>query len=236
MLDPHLRDTLCVSSFALLVGVSASCSGNDAPAGTDTVAAPPSRQLNATSPAPAVPPKENSAPSAHEADPAAVEAGTPPGHADVTASADGDKDDVPAPSQSEATENEPAGPTVKQMLASVKKKKTGDAAAHDLLQKAQKHGATPRQLAEAANTRGESLMTTPERASDFFEWARKTDDKFPDATFNLAKLAANRGEIPKVKELLTEVAARGGKKMLDTIEFDPTFALVADDRDIAALK
>lgn len=132
--------------------------------------------------------------------------------------------------------NEPAGPSAADLLSLVRKKKTSDADARKHLDEAQKLGANPRDLAKSANARGQDLMASPDRATPFFEYARQIDAKFPDATFNLAKFAANRGEIPKVKELLTEVAARGGKKLLDTIEFDPTFALVADDRDIQALK
>ncbi|TPV96441.1 MAG: hypothetical protein B7733_04740 [Myxococcales bacterium FL481] len=141
------------------------------------------------------------------------------------------------PADEGSAPSEPAtGPTQSELLALVRKKKTSDADAKQHLAQAEKLGASKRKLARAANARGQALVVTPERATPFFEYARQIDPKFPEATFNLAKFAANRGEIPQVKALLREVADRGGKKLLDTIEFDPTFALVANDRDVQALK
>ncbi|MEE9385788.1 MAG: hypothetical protein V3V08_20455 [Nannocystaceae bacterium] len=125
---------------------------------------------------------------------------------------------------------------VAQLLAAVRDPKIGDEGAHNKLREAKKLGATVRERAKAANARGESLFATPPRAAGFFEWARATDKRFPDATFNLAKLAANSGDINQVKTLLTEVADRGGKRLLRTIEFDPTFALVANDSEVQELK
>jgi hypothetical protein len=78
-------------------------------------------------------------------------------------------------------------------------------------------------------------MGEPERAKPFFEYAMAADEKYPDAPFNLAKLAANEGDLERVKELLTEVKARGGKKLLKTVGYDPTFALVAGEADIEKL-
>ena len=35
--------------------------------------------------------------------------------------------------------------------------------------------------------------------------------------------------------MVTEVKKRGGKRLLQTVEYDPTFALVADDPDVLKL-
>lgn len=124
---------------------------------------------------------------------------------------------------------------IKALFEEVAKKKTKDDRALAALEEAKGLGAEPKDLAKAANKRGEKLLVTPDRATTFFEWAAAADPKYPNATFNLAKLAANTGDIDKVKELLTEVRARGGKKLLQQIEFDPSFALVADDPEVLKL-
>jgi hypothetical protein len=124
---------------------------------------------------------------------------------------------------------------IKTLLNEVTNKRTKDDRAVEALDEAKGLGAEPKDLAKAANKRGEKLLVTPDRATKFFEWAAAADPKYPNATFNLAKLAANTGDIPKVKELLTEVKARGGKKLLQQIEFDPSFALVADDPEVLSL-
>lgn len=124
---------------------------------------------------------------------------------------------------------------IETLLDEVTNKRTKDDRALAALEEAKGLGAEPKDLAKAANKRGEKLLVTPDRATQFFEWAAAADPKYPNATFNLAKLAANTGDIPKVKELLTEVKARGGKKLLQQIEFDPSFALVADDPEVLSL-
>ena len=143
----------------------------------------------------------------------------------------GASDDAGADDAGETAEADP----VKPLLDEVTNKKTKDDRAMAALAEAKKAGAEARQLAEAANKRGTNLMTSPDRATKFFEYARTADDKYPDASFNLAKLAANTGEVATVKELLQETKDRGGKKLLKTVGFDPTFALVADDPDVVAL-
>lgn len=121
------------------------------------------------------------------------------------------------------------------LLDEAKKKKTSDAKATQLLDDAKAKGAAPTDVAKAANARGVALMGEPERAKPFFEYAMAADEKYPDAPFNLAKIAANEGDIDRVKELLAEVKARGGKKLLKTVGFDPTFALVAGEPDVEKL-
>lgn len=113
--------------------------------------------------------------------------------------------------------------------------KTDDLEALGALARAKEEGASARSLARAANRRGERLYASPERATRFFEWANRADKRFPTPSFNLAKLAANRGELPQAKVHLREVAARGGKKLLGTLEFDPTFAVLADDPEVRRL-
>ncbi len=124
---------------------------------------------------------------------------------------------------------------IEALLDEVKSKKTKDARALEALDEAKALGAEPRPLAEAATKRGKAFITDVERATVFFEWARAADEKWPDATFELAKFACNTGDIDITKELLTEVKARGGKKLLKTVEFDPTFALVVSDPEVLAL-
>lgn len=124
---------------------------------------------------------------------------------------------------------------VKPLLDEVTNKRTKDDRAMAALDEAKQAGAEVGDLAAAANKRGTRLFTSPDRAKKFFEYARDIDPKYPDASFNLAKLAANTGDVGEVKELLAETKARGGKKLLKTVGFDPTFALVADDPDVVAL-
>ena len=96
-------------------------------------------------------------------------------------------------------------------------------------------GASGRRVAQSANRRGERLYSAPDRATKFFEWANRMDKRYAEPSFNLAKIAANQGELAQAKVHLREVAARRGHKLLQTIEFDPTFAVLADDPDIRQL-
>jgi hypothetical protein len=130
---------------------------------------------------------------------------------------------------------EPPADPKKDLLAEVTNRKTKDERATAALAEAKAAGATARELASAANKRGTRLFGTPDRARPFFEYARDEDKRFADASFNLAKLSAMTGEIPVIIEHLTEVKKRGGKRLLQTVEYDPTFALVADDPDVLAL-
>ena len=119
-------------------------------------------------------------------------------------------------------------------IASTKQAKDDEAI--ELLDKAkEEESATVRELAQAANKRATRLFRYPDRAKRFFEYAMTVDETYPDAPFHLAKLAATTGDIIATKEHLTEVKKRGGKKLLSTVEFDPTFALVADDPDVRKL-
>jgi hypothetical protein len=137
----------------------------------------------------------------------------------------------PATAQDPLTPESQPNPayTIEPLLKEIAKKKTKDDRAMAALGEAKTLGALPADLAKAANARGMALFSEPERAQTWFEWAKGADPEFPDASFNLAKLAANAGEIDTVLEHLKDVKARGGKKLLKTVGFDPTFALVADD-------
>lgn len=121
------------------------------------------------------------------------------------------------------------------LLDEAKAKKTSDARAKKALEEAEKAGATVREVAEAANARGEALFDDGERAAAFFTWARDKDTTYPDPVWNLAKQTVNSGEIPATVELLKEVHKRGGKKLLKQIGFDPSFEIVKDDPEVQKL-
>jgi hypothetical protein len=129
----------------------------------------------------------------------------------------------------------PSGATVETLVTEVKSKKTKDDRARAALDEAEKLGAEPAALAAAANDRGETLMSDPDRATAFFEYARDKDKAFAEASFNLAKLAANAGDLPVAIEHLTEVKKRGGKKLLKKVETSPEFFVLIDDPDVQAL-
>jgi hypothetical protein len=120
-------------------------------------------------------------------------------------------------------------------MAEIADKKTPDERALAALGEAQALGGDLKALLKAADKKADKLASDPERASKFLEWARTADPKAAAPVFELAKIAANAGDIERVRLLLTEVKARKGKKLLATVEFDPTFALVADDPDVQAL-
>lgn len=157
--------------------------------------------------------------------------GQPPGDAkaDASATAGAPPEAAPPPDPAAAAEAKT------KLLDEAKSKKTSDAKAKKALEEAEKGGATPRELAEAANARGEALHEEPERAAEFFTWAKDKDTTYPDPVFNLAKQSVNAGEVPATVELLKEVHKRGGKKLLKQVGFDPTFALVADDPEVQKL-
>lgn len=123
------------------------------------------------------------------------------------------------------------------LFAEVKAKKTSDARAKKALEEAEAGGATPRELAEASNARGVTLVGAgeAERAQAAFEWARDKDPTYPDASFNLAKQTANAGEIPATVAHLKEVHKRGGKTLLKQVGYDPTFEIVKDDPELSKL-
>ncbi len=121
------------------------------------------------------------------------------------------------------------------LLEDAKKAKTSDKNAKKALEDAEKAGATVREVAEAANARGEALFEDADRAAEFFKWARDKDPTYPEPVFNLAKQSVNAGEIPATVELLKEVHKRGGKKLLKQIGFDPSFEIVKDDPEVQKL-
>ena len=55
------------------------------------------------------------------------------------------------------------------------------------------------------------------------------------STRSFGSIWPNTGETSTVVEYLKTVKKRGGKKLLNTVGFDPTFALVANDPDVVAL-
>jgi hypothetical protein len=113
--------------------------------------------------------------------------------------------------------------------------KTKDERALEALAELETAGTKLRDVAKAANTRGEKLHDDPERAKKFFEWAAAKDPKYPDPVFNLAKQLANTGEVDPTVEKLTEVKKRGGKKLLQQIDFDPMWEIVKDDPRVREL-
>jgi hypothetical protein len=117
----------------------------------------------------------------------------------------------------------------------MKSSRTSDAQAFKALEEARNAKIAAHDLADAANARGVNLLATPDRAGAFFEWAEKADPTYPDATYNRAKIAANAGELDACKELLRELKARGGKKLLKKVEFDPVFNALSDDPEVRAL-
>ncbi len=129
----------------------------------------------------------------------------------------------------------PQAKTKAQLLADVKSVKVSDDDAHAALVQAEAWNARKRELARAAYERGRNLHNQPERAAAFYQWAQDKDTSYPEPVFERARLAAMTGEIPELKKLLTEVKARGGHNLLSQVEFDPTWAIVADDPDVRAL-
>lgn len=176
--------------------------------------APPSTETK-TAGDPATPPPAE----AKAADPGTT-AGTPP-------------PETPPPPP--AVDPAAAAEANKKLLDEAKTKKTSDARAKKALEEAEKGGATVRELATAANARGEALFDDPERAAAFFTWAKDKDTTYPDPVFNLAKQSANAGEVPGTVELLKEVSKRGGKTLLKQVGFDPTFEIVKDDAEVQKL-
>lgn len=126
-------------------------------------------------------------------------------------------------------------PDPKALLTEAKSKKTKDERALAALAEAEAAGAEPKDLAKAANARGQALHATPDRAKTFFEWAVEKDPKSADAAFNLAKQAVVLGEVDETKKWLEETKKRGGKKLLAQVEYDPMWEIVADDPDVKAL-
>ncbi len=114
--------------------------------------------------------------------------------------------------------------------------KTTDERAVEALAEAEAAGATVKELARAAKARGDYLYKSPDRAQVFYEWSAAKDEEYPDPVFALAKQKAVTGEVEEVVKLLKQVAERkGGKKLLEQIDFDPTWDIVKEDPDVRAL-
>ena len=145
------------------------------------------------------------------------------------------KNNTETKNESESKQNEAQQKKTDDDFALIQNPKTPDAQALEALNRLLRSGKKPNLLSQAAIQRGRNLLSEPSRAETLFVWAQNTDKKSADASFELAKLSANQGEIPKVKIHLREVARRGGKKLLRTLEYDPTFALVSDDSEVQRL-
>jgi len=209
-------------ALLLACGQDPPAKGADAPAPDPVVAAP----IPAPSPAP-TPAKEPAEDSA---------APTPSGPLDG---------DSAAPSEPAAEPAEPAEPAEaaaadpaalhKKLLDEVKNKRTKDDRARKALEEAEAAGVTIVELAKAAHARAEGLGGEAERAAAFYEWARDKDPKFADPSFSLAKMSALTGDIDATISHLTEVKKRGGRKLLKTVGYDPTFEVVKDDPKVQEL-
>ncbi len=146
-----------------------------------------------------------------------------------------------AASADEAGADETAGgtagdaPDPKALLKEVQRRRTKDARAQEALTEAEAAGATPADLAKAANARGKALHASPERAKVFFELALDKDPKFAEPAFNLAKQAAVTGDLDEAKKWLKITHERKGKKLLKQIEYDQTWEILKDDPDVRAL-
>lgn len=161
----------------------------------------------------------------------------PPAKADAPTGGGLPSVDDPEPPAAETAPppEEKAAPDPAALLKEAKSRRTKDDRALAALAEAEQAGASPRDLAKAANARGLALHADPERAKKFFEWAGEKDPKYPDPMFNIAKQYAMTGDIPFIKEYLQKTKDRGGKKLLSQIEFDPTWQIVADDPEVRKL-
>jgi hypothetical protein len=155
--------------------------------------------------------------------------------ADTGGDAKADTADAKADTGEGGAEPTPAPADPKALITEVKSKKTKDDRALAALAEAETAGAKLRDVAAAANARGETLFATPERATPFFEWSAAKDPKYPEPVFNLAKQAVITGDLDTVIKHLTEVKKRGGKKLLGQIEYDATWELVKDDPAVRKL-
>lgn len=139
------------------------------------------------------------------------------------------------PAKAEPKAEKPAAITAKQLFSRIASLKTSDEAALGYLKQVEALGSTAKERALAANDRGQKLFSKAERADRFFAWAEAHYDRHPLPSFNRAKIAAIQGNIAKVKEHLRSVQKRKGKKLLQKVGFDPTFALVHDDPEVRSI-
>jgi Flp pilus assembly protein TadD len=169
-------------------------------------------------------------PAAAEAD-ATGEPEAEPAGVDETGETPGDETSEEASEEVE----EPAAPDPKALLKTAVNPRTKDDEAKTLMAQAEESGATVREVAKAGVDRGLALHATPERAKTFFEWAGEKDPKYPDPIWHLARQAAVQGDVDEAKELLGTVKQRGGKKLLQQIDFDPMWEILKDDPDVRKL-
>lgn len=232
---PRMRSAFAaLASVALLACNTPNPEGakKDAPAPADAKTAPDAKATT--------PPTQDTKTAGDPTNPNAAAPDTKTGDAAAATTATTTPAEPSAPAADSAAGTPPADPAAPaadkgKLLDEGKAKKTSDTRAKKAFEEAEKAGATPRELAEAANARGEALFGEPERAAAFFEWARDKDPTYPEPVFNLAKQTANAGEIPKTVEHLKEVSKRGGKKLLKQVGFDPTFEIVKDDPEVQKL-
>jgi hypothetical protein len=227
---PRMRSAFAaLASIALLACNTPNPEGakKDAPAPADAKTAPDTKATT--------PPTQDTKTAGDPTNPNVAGPDTKTG--DVAAATTQAAADPTAPPADPTAGTPPADPAADKgkLLDEGKAKKTSDTRAKKAFEEAEKAGATPRELAEAANARGEALFGEPERATAFFEWARDKDPTYPEPVFNLAKQTVNAGEIPKTVEHLKEVHKRGGKKLLKQVGFDPTFEIVKDDPEVQKL-
>ncbi|MGB1276869.1 MAG: hypothetical protein ACPG77_14080 [Nannocystaceae bacterium] len=166
---------------------------------------------------------------------------TPTGAADTDADTNADTE---APTGGTDDENPTGGETAKpeltpeeiekakkaattKLVKEIKSKRTKDARATKALAELEAAGATVREVAEAANARGENL--SGERATKMFEWARDKDTSYPNPSYNLAKQTVLTGDTTATIAHLQEVKKRGGRKLLKQVGYDPLFEVVKDD-------
>jgi hypothetical protein len=131
----------------------------------------------------------------------------------------------------------PAGPDPAVLLAMAANLDTDDATATSSLNDAVAAGAAKLDVAKVANTRGEALLTKGDidRAEPFFVWARDAHNLFSEPVFNLAKMAANTGDLELAKEHLAELEKRGNKKLMKKVGVEPAFTPLLDDPDVRKL-
>lgn len=120
-------------------------------------------------------------------------------------------------------------------MAEIGSTKTPDERVFAAIDEALALGASTGRVGRAINRRAARLFETPERAIAMYEWSREHYTNSPVASFELAKYACNTGDIDRTISLLEEVKARGGDEQLQTVGFDPTFALVVNESKVQAL-
>lgn len=182
------------------------------------------------------------APAADGGEAADAESGADAGAATAEGGAEpaGDEGGEPtAEAGGEAAGDEGGTATGKDSAALIKEArttKTTDERAVAALAEAETAGATVKELARAAKARGDYLYKSPDRAKVFYEWSAAKDENYADPVFALAKQKAVTGDVDDVVKFLKQVAERkGGKKLLEQIDFDPTWDIVKDDPDVRAL-